>query len=703
MDANDYIERVYAGVLGKIIGVYLGRPFEGWTYERIVAELGDISYYVHERLGLPLIVTDDDITGTFTFLRALPDHDCASDLTAAQIGHTWLNYLIESRTVLWWGGLGRSTEHTAYLRLKGGLKAPLSGSIATNGRVVAEQIGAQIFIDGWAMVVPGDPERAADLARRAGSVSHDGEAIYAAQVIAAMESMAFEERDINRLLDVGLRLIPTDSTIARVIYDARSWHARFTDWRRTRQAIAERYGYDRFGGGCHVVPNHALILLGLLYGESNFQRSLMICTTSGWDTDCNAGNLGCLLGIKDGLPTLNVGPDWRGPVADRLYLPTADGGRAITDALTEAYHIAAIGRQMAGQDPITPKQGARFHFDMPGSVQTFEVDACIGLGGTTTLHNVVGHSARGARSLAIRYPADGTIRVAAATFLSPTTASTGQYEMTAVPTLYAGQLLESRVSTAQINGASLSTRLFVQVSLSDGTVIRHHSPSVVIKPGGEHVFYWQVPHSDDAPIARVGLEVASESGHAGTVYLDYLTWSGAPQCTLSGPRQRESSWDNPWVCAIDQVVADLFTPGVSNLIQNRGRGVVMTGTQEWGDYTVSTRLTPHMATACGVCVRVQGMRRHYAVLLTQAGAAHLLKVRDEEVTLAKTAVVWLADHSYALRVAVHGQRIRAWCDDRLLFDHTDSTSPLLHGGVGIMCDDGNVAVGTVTLAPSDTG
>jgi len=32
----DYTERVYAGVLGKIIGVYLGRPFEGWTYVRPV-------------------------------------------------------------------------------------------------------------------------------------------------------------------------------------------------------------------------------------------------------------------------------------------------------------------------------------------------------------------------------------------------------------------------------------------------------------------------------------------------------------------------------------------------------------------------------------------------------------------------------------------------------------------------------------------
>src|SRR5882724_9565638 len=128
----DYLERVYAGVLGKVIGVYLGRPFEGWTYERIIAELGEISGYVHERMGMPLIVTDDDISGTFTFLRALPDHGNDPDLSAAQIGQTWLNYLIERRSILWWGGMGNSTEHTAYLRLKQGIAAPESGSIARN-------------------------------------------------------------------------------------------------------------------------------------------------------------------------------------------------------------------------------------------------------------------------------------------------------------------------------------------------------------------------------------------------------------------------------------------------------------------------------------------------------------------------------------------------------------------------------------------
>ena len=187
---DNYAERVYAGVLGKVIGVYLGRPFEGWTYEMIQERLGDIDNYVHEQLGVPLIVTDDDISGTFTFLRALEDHGFDKNITAEQIGNSWLNYLIENRTILWWGGLGNSTEHTAYLRLKQGVKAPLSGSAELNGQVVAEQIGAQIFIDGWAMVAPGDPDQAAYFAEQAARVSHDGEAVNGAVILAVMESLA---------------------------------------------------------------------------------------------------------------------------------------------------------------------------------------------------------------------------------------------------------------------------------------------------------------------------------------------------------------------------------------------------------------------------------------------------------------------------------------------------------------------------------
>jgi len=155
--------------------------------------------------------------------------------------------------------MGESTEHTAFLRLKDGIQAPRSGSREPNGRIVSEQIGAEIFADGWALVSPGDPELAARLAGEAARVSHDGEAVYAAQVIAAMEAAAFTESDMSRLIDSALRLIPADSTIKRVTDEVREWCARDTEWRTTRALIEEKHGYARYGGHVPVVSNFAVV------------------------------------------------------------------------------------------------------------------------------------------------------------------------------------------------------------------------------------------------------------------------------------------------------------------------------------------------------------------------------------------------------------------------------------------------------------
>ncbi len=698
----DYLERVYAGVLGKIVGVYLGRPFEGWSYERIMAELGEITYYVHERLGLPLVTTDDDISGTFTFLRALPDHDNSRDLSPRQIGQTWLNYLIEERTILWWGGMGNSTEHTAFLRLKQGLPAPLSGAIATNGKVVAEQVGAQIFIDGWAMVAPGDPELAADLARRAGSVSHDGEAIYGAQMLAAMEAQAFVEPSIQTLLDTGLRLIPRDSIIARLIHDIRDWHVQHQDWRRTRDAIAVHYGYDRYGGNCHTVPNHALIILGLLYGQGDFQRSLMICNTSGWDTDCNSGNLGCLLGIKDGLATLDAGPDWRGPVADRLYLPTADGGRAISDAVAETYHIVNIARSLAGYPQLSPKFGARFHFELPGSVQGFHVGDGVSLHAIVRLHNVPGHAAAGGRSLAIEYDylAPGSsARVETLTFIPPDEITTTRhYNLMASPTLYSGQTVRARLSASMANAGSVTAVLYIKTYGPSDSLIITYGPEAVLAPGDDQIFSWLIADTAGAPIAMIGVELRAPSRAYGTMYLDYLGWGGTPEATFTRPAYDGSAWSRAWVDGMD-VFATWF-PEPFRLIQNCGRGMLITGTREWIDYQVAATLTPHLAVACGLAARVQGLRRYYALLLHSDGTARLIKMLDGETVLAEVKVPWQPGRAYGLRLEVAEMRLRAYLDGDMLFDVLDDNHPLTGGGVALICEEGRVVTDRVTVSPN---
>ncbi|MHB1356728.1 MAG: ADP-ribosylglycohydrolase family protein [Anaerolineae bacterium] len=684
----DYEERVYAGVLGKVIGVYVGSPIEGWSYERITRELGEITYYVQDVLGRPLILPDDDISGTFTFIRAMSDYGPSYDITAAQIGQTWLNYLIEHKTVLWWGGMGTSTEHTAYLRLKSGLQAPASGTIATNGQVVAEQIGAQIFIDAWGMICPGQPQRAAELARRAGSVSHDGEAIYGAQVIAAMEAAAFFEPDIDKLLDVGQSVIPADCLINRLISDLRAWHKVNLEWRQTLELIQQHYGYNKYGGGCHIIPNHALVILALLYGGNNFQRALTIVNTSGWDTDCNSANVGCLMGLRLGLAGLDAGPDFRGPVADRVYIPTADGGRTVTDTVHEALEVAQIGRALANEPKPLPKEGARFHFDLPGAVQGFIPEDSAICRGTTSLENVSGHSLTGQRSLAVHYSHLAQGRVSRAVRETwPDYQPTGGYGIEASPTLYSGQILRARVQADAGNQLPVVGSLFIKAYGEADKLFAIYGASVSLDPGKDAQLEWRVEAPKGCPIAWVGLEIASTEGACGTVYLDWLSWEGAPSVQLTPPENTGNRWTKTWVRACSAFNGSR-KPNYW-LIQNEGLGMAIQGARDWHDYTVRATFTPHLARSFGLAARVQGLKRYYALRVTSDSQVQLVRELDGTAIMASASCEWKLYQPYTLELALIGAQITASVDGITLFRVLDD-SPLINGAIGLLVEEGRV-------------
>ena len=216
---RDYIERCYAGWLGKLIGVRYGAPIEGWTYEQIRQVYGELDGYV---VDYRMFAADDDTNGPMLFIRALNDATYTRDLTPNQIAQAWLNYAPYEHGFYWWGGYGRSTEHTAYLNLRAGIPAPRSGSVAQNGATIAEQIGGQIFIDTWGLVLPGRPELAAEYAAKAASVSHGGNGIYGGQFVAAAISAAFTAKSVGEILDTALSCIPADCEYARMTRDVRA-------------------------------------------------------------------------------------------------------------------------------------------------------------------------------------------------------------------------------------------------------------------------------------------------------------------------------------------------------------------------------------------------------------------------------------------------------------------------------------------------
>lgn len=674
-----YAERVYAGVLGKLIGVYLGRPVENWSYERITEEIGTIHRYIHKERGRLLVITDDDISGMFTFLRALEDCGCKPDITSADMGDSWLNYLIEKTTILWWGGLGNSTEHTAYLRLKRGIKAPQSGSIACNGVVVAEQIGAQIFIDGWGLICPGDPEAAASFAERAARVSHDGEAIYGARAVAAMVAQAFVEPRIEGLIETALRQMPPSSTLAKVIHDLISWTSQEADWRENRARLEAEYGYSHFLGQCPLIPNHGLIILSLLQGKGDFDDSMTIVNTSGWDTDCNSGNVGAILGVRGGLEAFNK-QDWRGPVADRLYVPSAEGGRSITDAGTEALWVANLGRKLARLEPITPKIGARFHFEFAGSVQGWQAQA---EGSAIVQHD----AAR--KALRIAKTGVEPARAATPTFVPPEIKDLKSgYVLVANPTLYPSQVLKAKIFAED---QAASGRLFLERYDSEDLSVRVDGPEFSLNSGEDTELSWLIPDTDGYPIHRIALEVRE-----GEVFLDWMDWKGVPDTEF--PTRPGTMTGRMWAKSLDRF--EHLRDKYDYLTHNEGFGLLTQGHRDWKDYRIVCRITPKMAVAGGIAVRAQGLRRWLAFVFSGENQVAIIKELNGRKQLAQTTFQWEPFKDYDVEVEVKGSLIRAWIDGRLILTADDTDSVLTGGAFGFIVEEGCLGAGVPRISPA---
>ena len=680
-----YAETVYAGILGKLIGVYLGRPVENWSHERIVEEFGEIRYYVHEQRERRLIITDDDITGTLIFLRALQDYCYNKDIQPSQIGQTWLNYLIEEKTILWWGGLGNSTEHTAYLRLKSGVNAPESGSAKLNGKVISEQIGAQIFIDGWGLICPGDPKSASEFARKAASVSHDGEAIFGAQVVAAMVAQAFVESDIDRLLDTGVSFIPPDCEVRKLIDDIREWHIQDKDWHRSLALLHANYGYDKYRGQCHLIPNHGLIILSLLHGAGDFDDSMMIVNTSGWDTDCNSGNVGAILGVRNGLAAFDK-QDWRGPVADRLYLPSADPGRSITDAARESIEVINAGLQLKGRPGISPKDGARFHFALKGAVQGFRARNP----GAGSVEHSYWDGDQSLPGLTLSKAPDSLdpLMVATPTFIPPDTKDmvTG-YVLVACPTLYSGHLVE--VDLRSMNGAARG-RLFIECYDAHDETKRFEGSKFELSGGDVQRIEWEIPDTEGYPIHHIGIEVEE-----GEIFLDRLDWRNIP--ATSWPPVEGTMWYRAWGNALDRFapVRDRY----EYLAMNSGTGFLAQGHREWEDYSVSCRITPRMAESGGIAVRYQGTRRYYAFVFGAPGEVRLEKALDGVTSLARVPFNWKPFEDYEVTVEAIGNKLRLFIDGELILQTSDEEAPLESGGFAFVVTSGCMGAGTPRIEP----
>ncbi|TVQ18857.1 MAG: ADP-ribosylglycohydrolase family protein [Spirochaetaceae bacterium] len=689
IDTNEYRTRVYAGVLGKTIGVYLGRPFEGWEKDRLEERFGMVSGYVHEELGKPLVVADDDLSGTFTFIRALEDSGLYADTPAEAVGDAWLNYVIEGKSIFWWGGMAHSTEHTAFLRLLQGVRAPESGSIALNGQTVAEQIGAQIFIDAFGMVCPGDPELAAKLARAAASVGHDGEAVHAAVVVAALCAEAFVESNMERLLDRAIAVIPADSLIAQVHRDVREWARGDGDWRVTFDRINERYGYHIYGGNCHVVPNHALMVLAWAYAGDDFYEAQRIVNTAGWDTDCNAANVGSVMGIALGLDAIDARYPFREPVADRLYIPTAEGTFSVSDCLIVARHIASIGERVMGVDtPAGAPAPGWHHFGEPGAVHGWQPEAnSFAARGRARVENVVHPDRSGERCLRVKAQVGAGIAPAIST---PILARpTPGYSVDGCPRIMPGTTVTFALSRCSGPARLVPFVRYLPCGGSQELTVDGADVALDQNPG-ELLF--AVPTDLNGTIFDLGLRIDADRLGEVEFHVASVDLGGRVVLDLpAGPRLSDKRLVG-WLHDCD-MIRESFSDDPqpqAHLGHNKGRGLCVTGTRDWRDSSIAAVIGIHGGDACGLVVRYQGRERYYAAIIDRDGIRVIRREYGADHLLATTIVDGSAYEPRRFALRATGDTIELTHDDTVVLSLHDSTYAV--GGAGLLIEQALIDV-----------
>lgn len=308
ISSQEYKNKVLGCWMGKNIGGTIGAPYE-W-----LRQVNDVAFYQQDLNGDPL--PNDDLDLQLIWLIAMEEKGV--DIDAKLLGEYWMLLVTPH-----WAEYGN-----AKLNMRSGLVPPLSGSCSN---LYKDSCGAFIRSEIWACVAPAFPVLAAKFAFEDAIIDHgDGEGVYAEVFCAALQSAAFVESDIPKLIDIGLSYIPEDCAIARAVQNARSSHASGKTWKEARDEMLRHYrglglkvspediekGFQDGQMGWDAPSNIGMLIIGMLYGEGDFARSMQITVNCGEDTDCTAATYGAVYGIIHGIDA--IPEEWKKPIGRKI-------------------------------------------------------------------------------------------------------------------------------------------------------------------------------------------------------------------------------------------------------------------------------------------------------------------------------------------------------------------------------------------------
>lgn len=281
INEEDFREKIKAAWLSQLIGAAMGTQVEGYTSENLFKAFGEVRDYIREPNTY-----NDDITFELALLEAFEKY--GYNVESKDIALEWVGYVPS----------GWSAEELALRNIKSGIMPPESGSF---NNPFNEWIGAQMRGAICGMLAPGDPMLAAELAWKDGEVSHISNGILGEVLNAVMTSMAFVEKDVKKIVEAAVNIIPKDSEYYSVVKFALDKSRESSTWQEALEACNERYKKYNW---IHAYPNACAEIIALWFGEGDYEKTLYIITMSGIDVDCNAGQIMPIIGIQKGMETI---------------------------------------------------------------------------------------------------------------------------------------------------------------------------------------------------------------------------------------------------------------------------------------------------------------------------------------------------------------------------------------------------------------
>lgn len=685
---NVYMDKLYGGFIGKLIGVIHGADIEGWTYEKIKKVYGTITEYP---VKFKNFCSDDDVNGPLFYMRALEDFPCSANISEEQMAHTLLNYVGERHGFFWWGGYGISTEETAYWNLVNGIAAPLSGSIEQNGKTVAEQIGGQIFSDCWGLLCPGDMKTAEALAKKMSGVTHGGNGVWGGMFIAACIAGAFEINEPKTLILKALEMIPADCEYARMALDVMNESEKNKDFRDTFHFVQEKYGYDKYDGVCHIIPNAAVIILSLMHGNGDFSDTLNICNMCGWDTDCNVGNIGSILGVMTGVK--KIPKQWLGQVNDFIAASSVLGCLNIQTVSQESLLAAKLTHQLYHVQPqgiwkelFEEPEGKHFHFEFPTATHAMRIKN--NEQGKVRIENTSETAYSGERSLKITaaYLSRGdSFDLYHKTYYVPKDFNDSRYDPDFSPTVYPGDKISVMVKCKNPAQIMHVTPFFKDRVSQKITLLKQQGRKNLTGDVWNEVTF-QIPSGRNIIVEEIGWEFTAVSyDDVFEVYVDDIRIESAPLYDMEFSELPVEWWSGVHTCPAHVTWLRGIVGMEDGCLAVSGSirpAESYTGDICWRNYRFKTCLIPKKGNIHRALFRVQGAMRCYGVGFSEGGKLCLWKKNGEYEMLDEVAYPWQHDRMYEIEVCVQEKDITVLVDGIKFLAFKDRENPYLNGCIG---------------------